>query len=105
MEREMIGEELFPLLPSLPSFFSFFFLYRLYNRNALAATTIKDTEREGGGRRARWRGGAATAAATADAGLLSSGHRLTSARVLDWRLARARKGGRARESGARGPRV
>ena len=102
MEREMIGEELFPLLPSLPSFFSFFFLYRLYNRNALAATTIKDTERQADGAQRR---GAATAAATADAGLLSSGHRLTSARVLDWRLARARKGGRARESGARGPRV
>ena len=98
--REMIGEELFPLLPSLslPSFFSFFFLYRLYNRNALAATTIKDTEREGGGRRARRRGGGGhRRVATANAGLLSSGHRLTSARVLDWR--------ERERAGRRGPRV
>ena len=46
--------------PSLPLASLFLFLpllYRLYNRNALAATTIKDTEREGGGRRARRRGG------------------------------------------------
>ena len=53
MEREMIGRKLSPslFLSFACSFFlSFvlFFLYRLYNRNVLAATTIKDTEETDG---------------------------------------------------------
>ena len=83
----MIGRKLSPslFLSFACSFFlSFvlFFLYRLYNRNVLAATTIKDTERkDGGGARARTE--REERGRPLPLPLPLPVHRLTSARVLD----------------------